>query len=116
MARGDESVQALLADTDSTADNGVPISSGRDHSEDSEDVDFDENAPLRQAVGVDHVANGQSATQLAVYNEALSRATSRISSKGIAIGYAAGIGLLLLLLIPVTLLKGSTFSLRLAIW
>ena len=45
----------------------------------------------------------------------LSQATSRISSFGIALGYAAGILLLIITLVPVTLLKGSTFALRLAI-
>lgn len=45
----------------------------------------------------------------------LSKATSRISSLGIAVGCASGIMLLLLVLIPVTKLHGSTFSLRLAI-
>lgn len=49
------------------------------------------------------------------YNIALSRATSRISSLGIASGYGAGIILLLVALIPVTRMHGSTFSLRLAI-
>ncbi|KAK0486577.1 autophagy-related protein 22-like protein [Armillaria novae-zelandiae] len=49
------------------------------------------------------------------YDNELSRATSRISSLGIALGYGAGICLLLVALIPVTKLKGSTFSLRLAI-
>jgi UMF1 family MFS transporter len=49
------------------------------------------------------------------YNIALSKATARISSQGIALGYAAGIALLLLTLVPVTMLKGSTFALRLAI-
>lgn len=49
------------------------------------------------------------------YNTALSRATSRISSLGIALGYAAGILLLLVALVPVTLLHGTTFALRLAI-
>ncbi|KAG8215701.1 autophagy-related protein 22-like protein [Butyriboletus roseoflavus] len=49
------------------------------------------------------------------YAAALSRATSRISSLGIASGYGAGILLLLLALVPVTQLHGSTFSLRLAI-
>lgn len=49
------------------------------------------------------------------YSRALTRATSRISSKGIATGYLAGIILLLVALIPVTKLKGSTLSLRLAI-
>lgn len=50
-----------------------------------------------------------------VYNTALSRATSRISSQGIALGYAAGIFLLVIALVPVILLHGTTFSLRLAI-
>jgi MFS transporter, UMF1 family len=49
------------------------------------------------------------------YSSSLSRATSRISSQGIALGYAAGILLLLVALIPVTLLHGTTFALRLAI-
>lgn len=43
------------------------------------------------------------------------KATSSISSRGIAAGYAAGILLLLIMLIPVTLMEGSLFSLRLAI-
>jgi UMF1 family MFS transporter len=49
------------------------------------------------------------------YTAALSRATSRISSLGIASGYGAGIILLLVALIPVNRMHGSTFSLRLAI-
>ena len=49
------------------------------------------------------------------YDETLSRATSRISSRGIALGYGAGIILLIIVLIPVGRLHGSTFSLRLAI-
>ncbi|KAJ3864698.1 autophagy-related protein 22-like protein [Lentinula novae-zelandiae] len=49
------------------------------------------------------------------YENELSRTTSRISSFGIALGYGAGIFLLFVALIPVTLMKGSTFSLRLAI-
>ncbi|KAJ7495983.1 autophagy-related protein 22-like protein [Mycena galericulata] len=49
------------------------------------------------------------------YDTALSRATARISSLGIATGYGAGICLLIVALIPVTKLHGSTFSLRLAI-
>ncbi|KAJ3566214.1 hypothetical protein NP233_g7142 [Leucocoprinus birnbaumii] len=51
----------------------------------------------------------------AKYDATLSRATSRISSLGIAMGYAAGIFLLIVTLIPVTKLGGSTFALRLAI-
>lgn len=49
------------------------------------------------------------------YTKALTTATSRISSRGIATGYLAGILLLIIALIPVTKLKGSTLSLRLAI-
>jgi UMF1 family MFS transporter len=49
------------------------------------------------------------------YDATLSRATSRISSLGIAMGYGAGIFLLIVALVPVTKLGGSTFSLRLAI-
>ena len=42
-------------------------------------------------------------------------AASRISSRGVALGYGAGIILLLVALVPVTISHGSTFSLRLAI-
>ncbi|KAF8656145.1 hypothetical protein AX16_002747 [Volvariella volvacea WC 439] len=49
------------------------------------------------------------------YDEELSRATSRISSLGVALGYGAGILMAIVSLVPVTKLHGSTFSLRLAI-
>ena len=49
------------------------------------------------------------------YDSELSRVMSRISSLGIALGYGAGIFLLLVALVPVTLLHGSTFALRVAI-
>lgn len=49
------------------------------------------------------------------HDNALSSATARISGHGIALGYAAGIFMLLLALIPVRALGGSTFALRLAI-
>ena len=47
--------------------------------------------------------------------EAEAKTASAISSKGISIGYAAGVALLVLLLIPVTLLKGSLWSLRVSL-
>jgi UMF1 family MFS transporter len=47
--------------------------------------------------------------------EKLSRATARISSLGIALGYTAGILLLLAVLYPVQLAGGSTKALRFAI-
>ena len=49
------------------------------------------------------------------YNSLLSETTSRISGTGIALGYFAGIVALILTIIPVMELKGSTFALRLAI-
>lgn len=49
------------------------------------------------------------------YNHAKGLATSRISSRGVAMGYAAGISALVLLLVPLSLLGQSTFSLRCAI-
>lgn len=49
------------------------------------------------------------------YSTARALATSRISSTAIAAGYASGISALVLLVIPVTLMGGSLFSLRLAI-
>ncbi|KAM0750426.1 MFS general substrate transporter [Meredithblackwellia eburnea MCA 4105] len=44
-----------------------------------------------------------------------SLATSQISSRGVAAGYVSGIIALIVLLIPVTLMKGSTWALRCAI-
>ncbi|KAI0710802.1 autophagy-type protein 22 [Earliella scabrosa] len=74
----------------------------------------DANAPL-----LGH-ANGQTdssavAAAKAKHDKLLSATTSRISSQGIALGYAAGIVMLLLALIPVRAMKGSTDALRLAI-
>ncbi|KAF6749145.1 MFS general substrate transporter [Ephemerocybe angulata] len=51
----------------------------------------------------------------AQYDATLSATTARISSHGIAWGYIAGILLLFVALVPVTLLHGSTWALRLAI-
>ncbi|KAF7291487.1 Autophagy-related protein [Mycena kentingensis (nom. inval.)] len=75
---------------------------------DALDADENPNAPL--------IAPSAERTALQErYETALSRATSRISSLGIAIGYGAGICLLAITLIPVIQLEESTFSLRLAI-
>ncbi|KAI9566609.1 autophagy-related protein 22-like protein [Boletus coccyginus] len=68
------------------------------------------SAPLLGGTPPDHQSRARKA-----YVAALSRATARISSQGIASGYVAGILLLLLALVPVTRMHGSTFSLRLAI-
>lgn len=49
------------------------------------------------------------------YPKAVARATARISAQGIAVGYTSGISVLVLCLIPVTLLNGSTWGVRVAI-
>ncbi|KIJ40295.1 hypothetical protein M422DRAFT_32337 [Sphaerobolus stellatus SS14] len=49
------------------------------------------------------------------YHAAVARSTSQISAFGIALGYLAGVVLLILTIIPVSKLHSSTFSLRLAI-
>jgi UMF1 family MFS transporter len=76
-------------------------------------IDESSSAPLLSS-GSTH-DDEPTASSREAHAAAISRSTARISSHGIAIGYAAGITLLILALIPVTLLKGSTFSLRLAI-
>ena len=87
----------------------------------SVDLDVDHAASLMDPESVSEPLLGASPTPEhqspahKAYVAALSRATSRISSQGIASGYCAGILLLLLALIPVTRLHGSTFSLRLAV-
>ncbi|KAI0072609.1 autophagy-type protein 22 [Panus rudis PR-1116 ss-1] len=87
-------------------------SSSRTANSTSEDAD----EPLLANADDPPEGSGQQKSSLhAEYNAALSAATSRISSLGIALGYAAGILLLIATLIPVTKLHGSTFSLRLAI-
>ncbi|KAI0738174.1 autophagy-related protein 22-like protein [Daedaleopsis nitida] len=60
-------------------------------------------------------ADGAISAAKAKHDKLLSATTSRISSQGIALGYAAGIVMLLLALIPVRAMKGSTDALRLAI-
>lgn len=79
------------------------------------DEDIDEGAALDQDEPLLDHRREESAELRARYDSALSRATSRISSLGIALGYGAGILMLILALIPVTKLGGTTFSLRLAI-
>lgn len=77
----------------------------------SEDDVYNQGSPLLPQQPQDDITQ----TSRRKYDAILSAATSRISSLGIALGYAAGIILLILALIPVTSLGGSTFSLRLAI-
>lgn len=101
-----------LARTESSVREKAAIVERLRHAGPAADSESDLNFDTRDATTVrDPIL--QSA--LESYNEALSKATSRISSTGIAWGYAAGIALLCVALIPVTVLNGSTFSLRLAV-
>ena len=77
----------------------------------ADDVDH----PSSPLISRPHLAQSVSADVRARYDAALSRTTSRISSLGIALGYGAGIFLLLVALVPVTMMHGSTFALRVAI-
>ena len=83
----------------------------QDHDHDHEHEAPDARAPLIHRAP----ASEEVAALKAQYDAELSRATSQISSLGIALGYGAGIVLLIVALIPVTILHGSTFALRLAI-
>ncbi|KAI0942695.1 hypothetical protein AcW1_003257 [Taiwanofungus camphoratus] len=71
--------------------------------------------PLLPRFSPGDASNAELSATKTVYDTALSAATARISGQGIALGYAAGITMLLLALIPVSTLGGSTFALRLAI-
>jgi UMF1 family MFS transporter len=70
-----------------------------------------DSAPLLSTADIPEPVDDQGK----VYDTALSSTTSRISSLGIALGYLAGIIMLILAIIPVQRMGGSTFSLRLAI-
>lgn len=73
------------------------------------------NVPISDAYTRTSFLRASSSVAKSQYDATLSRATSRISSRGIALGYGAGIILLVIALVPVTYLHGSTFALRLAI-
>ncbi|THH32735.1 hypothetical protein EUX98_g1445 [Antrodiella citrinella] len=79
-------------------------------------LDTDESEdPLLPPVAGNEQVDEHLVSLSTAYNATLSRATSKISSLGIALGYLSGITLLFIALVPVTKLGGSTFSLRLAI-
>ena len=124
LAREDKEVVNALKEV-----KAVEGAFGVSPSEDAEDGERDEviaaSEPLLAGSDVSaHARNANDLNQIIPlevqtarekYTTTLSRATSRISSLGIALGYFAGIALLLVALVPVTKLKGSTLSLRLAI-
>jgi MFS transporter, UMF1 family len=77
--------------------------------------DDDASAPLLQPEDSTRPPSETLAIAKQDYTTALSRATARISAQGIALGYSAGIILLLLTIVPVSKLGGSTWALRLSI-
>lgn len=106
LAKDSPSVTQILAEID--ANNSLRPPEGS-----QDDQEPEESSPL-----IHDSATPLSEEALALkkrYDTELSNATSRISALGIALGYGAGIILLVVALIPVTKLHGSTFSLRLAI-
>lgn len=68
-----------------------------------------------EGTSVDLIAPFVEGTPEQVYNSTLASVTARISSLGIAMGYAAGILVLIATIVPVAALHSSTLSLRLAI-
>jgi UMF1 family MFS transporter len=75
-------------------------------------------APIVSAISTADLADMPSNTTSngqAEYNALLSTTISRISSIGTALGFFSGVSVLALLIIPVTLMGGTTSSLRLAV-
>ncbi|KAK6906127.1 hypothetical protein I203_100111 [Kwoniella mangroviensis CBS 8507] len=70
---------------------------------------------LAESDPVDTTSSPKSMGRKTHYETLLSLTISRLSSVGTALGFLSGVSALALLLIPVILLKESTFSLRLAI-
>ncbi|PCH34818.1 MFS general substrate transporter [Wolfiporia cocos MD-104 SS10] len=114
LSRSTPEVVAAQAEVERLARRAHPDNSHFDSDETDarEDQDADD-APLLASAGPTQDADVLAAK--IAHDNALSSATARISAQGIALGYAAGIAMLLLALIPVQSLEGSTFSLRLAV-
>lgn len=114
LARASEEVVSRRAELHATVSSTRhPREQTAVEARNGDESDF-QNEPLLADEG-GHVDEEEVENLRKEYNTALSRATSRISSQGIAFGYAAGILMLFVALVPVTLLHGTTFSLRLAI-
>lgn len=83
---------------------------------DSEDRDFDGDTYEEPLLPHENRESSESRALHEKYTSLVSQTTARMSGTGIALGYFAGIVALIIALVPVTLMKGSTFSLRLAIF
>ena len=78
------------------------------------------DAPLLASAESDELEDGEHpspalADAKKAHDAVLSATTARISSQGIALGYSAGILMLVLALVPVSAMHGSTDALRLAV-
>jgi UMF1 family MFS transporter len=115
LARGSPKARRARAEVESArvqaqTEGGDNVAEDDGEGDDDPDLESDRDALL----GAPKPSTSHQ-TALTQYKKIVSQETSRISSRGIALGYFAGIFLLLILLIPVTKLRGSTWSLRLAI-
>ncbi|KAL5521944.1 ATG22 [Sanghuangporus sanghuang] len=111
LAREDKTVVAALQELHSS-DHASILIPQRDSEERESDGDTYEEPLLPR----EHRASPEAQALLEKYISLVSQTTARISGTGIALGYFAGIVALVIALVPVTLMKGSTFSLRLAIF
>lgn len=117
LAREDrEVVTALqeLHDSQEDATNTLDLQPERSSADDGLHIGDGVSEPLLLSSGPTLVSP-ETASLEDKHAAILSSATARISGTGIALGYLAGIVALVLALLPVTLLKGSTFALRLAV-
>jgi UMF1 family MFS transporter len=113
LAKESPEVELLRGEGD---DENDVVDDSHDHPLSLENsVSLDGENPEEPLIARQPTTAADEPTRKKEYDALLSSATSRISSLGIAMGYAAGIMLLILALIPVSKLSGSTFSLRLAI-
>jgi UMF1 family MFS transporter len=78
-------------------------------------VDDEQTALMAGEAAAQNSVEEDTANALSHYHRTVSLTTSRISSIGVGMGYASGVGVLCLTVIPVTVMRGSLFSLRLAI-
>lgn len=125
LAREDPAVQAAFQDVDQGEGNDLELTDSRTSIEEDEGRRLlpspipDIAAPIVSAISTADLADSptppSSSSPQAHYNAVLSLTTSRISSIGVALGFFAGVSVLALLIIPVTLMGGTTSSLRLAV-
>ncbi|KAL5510884.1 hypothetical protein ACEPAG_4641 [Sanghuangporus baumii] len=110
LAREDTTVVAAFQELHSSDHASIVIPQ-----QDSEERESDEDAYEESLLPREHRASPGAQALFEKYTSLDSHTTARISGTGIALGYSAGIVALIITLVPVTLMKGSTFSLRLAI-